>query len=164
VRVFGLIFSGQLQGGSPHPVPQYNSRHTFRAAKMTSSVPKAMRSMRIIALPLTRRSTSYAQLPGSKSSLLTYYHFQINNSGKKLEGGVARWATTKASNIWASFGKAEEGSWKVSSWCSSTLLEPRVRGLFSVLNVLCCPVERLTRSFNDINRPFFLLAQIISIW
>jgi hypothetical protein len=80
---------------------------------MLSGVPKVARSMRIIALPLTKPTTSRTQL-ARKISPLIYYHFQINNSGKNLEDSWMKWATTKASNLWASLGKAKEGSWKVS--------------------------------------------------
>jgi len=81
---------------------------------MATGVPKVARAMRIIALPLTKRNTWRIQPLSRKISPLIYYHFQINNSGKKLEGGLVKWATTKANDLWASLGKAKEGSWKVS--------------------------------------------------
>ena len=80
---------------------------------------KAVRSARIIALPLTR--------PNPRASLsahnhnLTYYHFQLSGPAKKSEKGIIGWATTKAANIWAGFGKGAEGSWQVSCLFSAGL-------------------------------------------
>jgi hypothetical protein len=70
--------------------------------------------MRIIALPLVR--------PSSSNKLnLTYYHFQMHDKGKGKgkEGrggvsGVVKWATEKATGVWAGFGRGKEGSWQVS--------------------------------------------------
>ncbi|KAK2465405.1 hypothetical protein APHAL10511_002759 [Amanita phalloides] len=81
---------------------------------------------RIISIPLTR------PLPPAKSTrILTYYQFQlkqspvvdsgVNGKGKENlilsrwlpEGGVVNWASTKAVDIWAGFGKQPKG-WKRS--------------------------------------------------
>ena len=62
--------------------------------------------MRIIALPLTSRSSS--------TGLHTFYHFQtpLENSSK---GGsnILKRVIGKVSEVWTGFGKAEEGSWRV---------------------------------------------------
>jgi hypothetical protein len=80
-----------------------------------------MRSMRIIALPLTRpRRTAVLVKPMNAprnkhqpaDAVLTYYHFQVTQK-HAMTGGLVNWATGKAANIWANFGKAAQGSWKV---------------------------------------------------
>jgi len=93
--------------------------------------------MRIIAVPLTRPNTRVlrAATNGTKLNRLTYYQFQISAKQKPLltasdkkpgvgfseeaekkgwlpEQGIVNWATGKAADIWAGFGKAE-GGWKV---------------------------------------------------
>jgi hypothetical protein len=45
-------------------------------------------------------------------AVLTYYHFQMTQKHAGT-GGLVNWATGKAANIWANFGKAADGSWKV---------------------------------------------------
>jgi hypothetical protein len=96
-----------------------------------------LRKLRIIAIPLTRPNVSRT-LPHSiaKPSRLVYYQFQIAlepptsirlasgekhsdppNAKKKgwlPEEGVAKWATNKATDTWAGFGKEKSG-WKVCS-------------------------------------------------
>lgn len=65
-------------------------------------------TMRIIALPLT--TARRAPIPGP----LTYYHFQTPPPPEDAKrGGVVKWASKKASDLWAGFGKAKEGTWKV---------------------------------------------------
>ncbi|KII90774.1 hypothetical protein PLICRDRAFT_106278 [Plicaturopsis crispa FD-325 SS-3] len=76
--------------------------------------------MRIIALPLTR--------PGRRSTkaVLTYYQFQVhhpkdsaNADGKAPSSSVGRYvklAQQKAADIWAGFGKAKEGNWKLKTY------------------------------------------------
>lgn len=118
-----------------------------------SIVPKAIRSIRIIAIPLTRPTLPISKSAGAnpppptsngngnptRSPVLTYYHFQINSphppeqeafkvgrikallTSWQPEGGVVKWATEKAADTWAGFGKAPEGSWKVR-WLSYTNL------------------------------------------
>ena len=44
--------------------------------------------------------------------VLTYYHFQITQK-RTRSGGVVNWATSRAANVWANFGKAAEGGWQV---------------------------------------------------
>lgn len=93
-----------------------------------SVVPKTMRSMRIIALPLTRPGGLGKTKPaiaktGKSDPTLTYYHFQLTSphdpnadAGDKDQGRLkklAKWASTKAAETWAGFGKAPEGNWKV---------------------------------------------------
>jgi hypothetical protein len=99
-----------------------------------SVVPKTTRPMRIIALPLTRsailrKNHRPTNTNGNAKSdpALTFYHFQLRSppevdakdgaKGKK-QGRIktlAKWASTKAADTWAGFGKAPEGSWKVSA-------------------------------------------------
>jgi hypothetical protein len=76
-----------------------------------SLVPKTRLPMRIIALPLT----SSLRGPGhtEKPSPLVYYHFQTPPKAENRRRGLVDWATGKAASIWAQFGKAPEGSWKV---------------------------------------------------
>jgi len=97
-----------------------------------------LRKMRIIAVPLTRPNTRVIRATnGTKLNRLTYYQFQISAKQKLLstatsdkkkpgesaseevekkgwlpEQGIVNWATGKAAEIWAGFGKAE-GGWKV---------------------------------------------------
>jgi len=70
--------------------------------------------MRIIALPLT----SAVRGPGHtvEPSPLVYYHFQMPPKTETRRGGWVDWATGKAASVWAQFGKAPEGSWKVRLW------------------------------------------------
>jgi hypothetical protein len=73
---------------------------------------KVVRPIRIIALPLTR--------PTPKSNGLTYYQFQLKarqDTGKPKGrvGKLLTTAQTKAADTWSGFGKANEGTWKVSS-------------------------------------------------
>ena len=87
----------------------------------------ALRKLRIIALPLTSRTLPY---PKAKSNRLVYYQFQITVPSSRLdqenetastntrkkgwipEEGIVKWATNKAADMWAGFGKEKSG-WKV---------------------------------------------------
>ncbi|KAF9013178.1 mitochondrial K+-H+ exchange-related-domain-containing protein [Cyathus striatus] len=87
------------------------------------SVSRTARKMRIIAIPLTRPKPGIPST--TRPNSLTYYQFQITKSPPSSadialkdqgnrpswwpEEGVVNWATGKASNIWAGFGKAEGG-------------------------------------------------------
>ncbi|KDR83090.1 hypothetical protein GALMADRAFT_88915 [Galerina marginata CBS 339.88] len=99
----------------------------------------ALRKMRIIAIPLTRPNARLPQHTNAKLNRLTYYQFQISakkpkkppssstaqTKGKDKEAeekkgwlpeeGVVNWATQKAADIWAGFGKAE-GGWKLKTY------------------------------------------------
>lgn len=72
-----------------------------------SVAPLAKRSLRILALPLISASKT------PETVHLMYYHFATSppraNKGKTW----AQWAPDKAAGLWADFGKAEEGTWKV---------------------------------------------------
>lgn len=76
-----------------------------------SVLPKTRLPMRIIALPLT----SAVRGPGHtvEPSPLVYYHFQMPPKIENRRGGWVDWVTGKAASVWAQFGKAPEGSWKV---------------------------------------------------
>jgi len=78
--------------------------------------------MRIIALPLAR--AKFPLKPHTvfnANRLLVYYHFNlVSPCGAE---GEQSWAkiflskvTTKAADIWANFGKAPEGSWKLRTY------------------------------------------------
>jgi hypothetical protein len=106
-----------------------------------------LQKLRIIAIPLTRPNVSRTlPHPNAKPSRLVYYQFQLADpvlkpppsirlasvdqdsdptSTKKKgwlpEEGVTKWATNKATDMWAGFGKEKSG-WKV---CSVYLCETR---------------------------------------
>jgi hypothetical protein len=92
-----------------------------------SALPKAMRTMRIIALPLARPKIPPDQ--GLKphavfnpNRMLIFYHFDLsqgNNVKSQDQSSIKRavkWASTKAADLWAGFGKAPEGSWKLRTY------------------------------------------------
>ena len=96
----------------------------------------SLRKLRIIAMPLTRPNVSnriLSQANFAKPSRLVYYQFELttpvqlsstrlaiedhNSTSPKNKGwlpkeGIAKWATNKAADIWAGFGKQKSG-WKV---------------------------------------------------
>lgn len=74
-----------------------------------SLVQLGKRSMRIIALPLTTASTS------PKQERLIYYHFVTPPPKDDRGKDWSRWLGVKAAEIWAGFGRAPEGNWKVSN-------------------------------------------------
>jgi hypothetical protein len=97
-------------------------------------------SMRIVALPLTRHVGGMKKPYASRDQwdtttttttndgdgdgdgdtppplLLTHYHFQITSRPLRREGGVVDTLVRKAGDMWAGFGKAPEGTWKVSTY------------------------------------------------
>ncbi|OBZ69008.1 hypothetical protein A0H81_11034 [Grifola frondosa] len=73
-----------------------------------SVLPRATRSMRIIALPLTPVSCAL----GKSVEHLTYYHFVTPPPPKHRGNTWVKWATTKSAELWAGLGRAQEGSWK----------------------------------------------------
>ena len=79
--------------------------------KKSMSAPRAaVQRMRILALPLTSHASS--------SGRHIYYHFQTPpraGASTNQKPGLVKMATAKAAEMWAGFGKAPEGSWKVSS-------------------------------------------------
>ncbi|KAF7979991.1 hypothetical protein HWV62_43822 [Athelia sp. TMB] len=88
-----------------------------------SVVQKSARPLRIIALPLTRPTrlstqTSSSSSAGGASTPLTYYQFQLKAPVAKAEvpesrlKGYATWASNKAAETWAGWGKAPPGNWK----------------------------------------------------
>lgn len=94
----------------------------------------ALRTMRVVAVPLTRPSARIQLLTNGHMSRYMYYQIQLPpkklsstsegeksengslNQGEKKgwlpEEGVVNWTTQKAADIWAGFGKAK-GGWKV---------------------------------------------------
>ncbi|KAF9468714.1 mitochondrial K+-H+ exchange-related-domain-containing protein [Collybia nuda] len=105
-----------------------------------SITPKALRQLRIIAIPLTRPTTIQNSTKNAlRSRILTYYQFQITSPPKptpelangesrpwwRPEGGVGNWITTKAAETWAGFGKAE-GGWKLKTYQVGEQLVDRI--------------------------------------
>ncbi|KZT18247.1 hypothetical protein NEOLEDRAFT_195584 [Neolentinus lepideus HHB14362 ss-1] len=85
-------------------------------------VVKAARSLRIIALPLTRRPIS--EVDGHP---LVYYHFQMSPKEESAaKPTLLNRMTDKAGSIWAGFGKAEEGSWKLKTFRYGERLMDRI--------------------------------------
>ncbi|GJE88527.1 mitochondrial K -H exchange-related-domain-containing protein [Phanerochaete sordida] len=89
-----------------------------------SAVPQlAKRSLRIVALPLVTASHT----PESSSSgHLTYYHFATRPRKQDGKPGWAEWATHKAADLWAGFGKAPEGHWKRRTFLYGERLVDRI--------------------------------------
>ena len=85
------------------------------------------RSLRVIALPLTRAPHQF-----------TYYHF-VNppSTISKNANSLVNRAVVKALDVWAGFGKAQEGSWKV---CRLMLFPPPSPSGRKILCacILCC--------------------------
>jgi len=96
---------------------------------MSASATAVRSSMRIVAFPLTRHVVGGMKKPhalslaptdtsdGGGDTPLTYYHFEITSRPPRREGGggVVNTLMRKAGDIWAGFGKAPEGTWKVST-------------------------------------------------
>lgn len=78
---------------------------------------RAQRSLRIFALPLSKQSvTSTTNGTGKARGVLnTYYHFVTTPPSEVEQGNpsLISKATEKATSIWADWGKAEPGTWKV---------------------------------------------------
>ncbi|EIN13022.1 hypothetical protein PUNSTDRAFT_98047 [Punctularia strigosozonata HHB-11173 SS5] len=68
---------------------------------------KVTRNLRIIALPLTRATRTHGAL--------TYYQFvtPVPAGEANKSPGLIKWASNKAVGVWAGFGKAPEGNWKL---------------------------------------------------
>ncbi|EIW80899.1 hypothetical protein CONPUDRAFT_89976 [Coniophora puteana RWD-64-598 SS2] len=97
---------------------------------------KAGRSLRIIALPLTRPKAPLKTSANAKAALdanrmLVYYHFNIVSSASdsrqtsKISQYVNK-ATTKVAAIWADFGKAPEDNWKFKLYKYGERLSDRI--------------------------------------
>ncbi|KAA1469952.1 hypothetical protein DENSPDRAFT_653285 [Dentipellis sp. KUC8613] len=76
-----------------------------------SVLPKARLPMRIIALPLTTAVRDPKHLSDIPRPLV-YYHFQTPPPPADRKVGWVGWATLKATQAWASFGKAPQTNWK----------------------------------------------------
>jgi hypothetical protein len=105
-----------------------------------------LRSMRIIAIPLTRprRTITPKGEPEHKEqsdTALTYYHFQISPKAS-AKGGLVNWVSGKAASMWAGFGTAPEGSWKVRYF---TFHEPMVRVIMHSKPAQGLPIRRAAR-------------------
>lgn len=92
-----------------------------------STLPKAMRTMRIITLPLARPKIppDHGLKPHAvfnPNRLLIFYHFDlsqgnsVNSQDQSAIKGAVKWLSTKAADLWAGFGKAPEGSWKLRTY------------------------------------------------
>ncbi|KAH7885241.1 mitochondrial K+-H+ exchange-related-domain-containing protein [Phlebopus sp. FC_14] len=88
-----------------------------------SALSRAQRSMRIIALPLTKvKSPPDPSLKANSvfntNRMLIYYHCNIvsphgADSDQPWTKRILKKMSTKAADVWANFGKAPEGSWKL---------------------------------------------------
>lgn len=97
------------------------------ALRIMSALPKAMRAMRIITLPLSR-----PKIPPDRglkphavfnpNRMLIFYHFDlsqgnsVNSQDQSAIKRAVKWVSTKAADLWAGFGKAPEGSWKLRTY------------------------------------------------
>ena len=77
---------------------------------------RVQHSLRIFALPLSKQSATGTTATGKARTVFnTYYHF-VTASPSEVEQGnpslISR-ATEKATNMWADWGKAKPGTWKV---------------------------------------------------
>lgn len=97
------------------------------ALRIMFALPKVMRTMRIITLPLTRPKIPPDQ--GLKphavfnpNRMLIFYHFDlsqgnsVNSQDQSAIKRAVKWVSTKAADLWAGFGKAPEGSWKLRTY------------------------------------------------
>lgn len=80
---------------------------------------KAKHSLRIFALPLSRQSVANtaARTGKGRTALNTYYHFVTASPSEVVQGDpslISR-AMDKATNMWAGWGKAAPGTWKVGT-------------------------------------------------
>jgi hypothetical protein len=108
---------------------------------MPGAVQRSIRSAYIVSIPLTRPRPFASSSPNKSPTSTdytgtgyTFYQYQINkaapiqqkqtasanNAGQKRrwgipEGGIVKWAQSKATNTWIEWGNAPENSWKVSS-------------------------------------------------
>ncbi|TFK52229.1 hypothetical protein OE88DRAFT_1657365 [Heliocybe sulcata] len=86
------------------------------------AVVKAARALRIVALPLTRRPISKAD-----TSPLIYYHFQTPPKDKTaVKPTLLHRATDKIGSLWAGFGKAPEGNWRLKTFRYGERLMDRI--------------------------------------
>ncbi|KXN81795.1 hypothetical protein AN958_03721 [Leucoagaricus sp. SymC.cos] len=118
-----------------------------------SLVPRSLRKMRIIAVPLTRPKLSSQMKTDPRQSLI-YYQFQFSfpkppssdisslmgrstraRSGWLPEGGIVNFLQTKAAETWAEFGKADQGSWKLKLYQMGERLVDRME--FEELALKC---------------------------
>ncbi|EKM51624.1 uncharacterized protein PHACADRAFT_127350 [Phanerochaete carnosa HHB-10118-sp] len=89
-----------------------------------SGVPQvAKQSLRIVALPLVTASRTPER---SSSGHLTYYHFATPPPKQNGKRSWVQWATHKAADIWAGFGKAPEGHWKRRTFSYGESLVDRI--------------------------------------
>lgn len=114
--------ASRVQSSLPHV-----TWSTTNLRRIMSALPKAMRTMRIIALPLSRPNIppDHGLKPHAifnPNRMLIFYHFDLSqgNSVKiQDQSGIKRavkWASVKAADLWAGFGKAPEGSWKLQTY------------------------------------------------
>ena len=77
---------------------------------------KAKQSLRIFALPLSKQCVTNSTGKG-RAVLNTYYHFVTASPSEVVQGDpslVSR-AMDKVASVWAGWGKAAPGTWKVST-------------------------------------------------
>ncbi|KIP09703.1 hypothetical protein PHLGIDRAFT_67051 [Phlebiopsis gigantea 11061_1 CR5-6] len=84
----------------------------------------AKRTLRIVALPLV--SASKTPAASSSAGQLTYYHFFTPPPKDEHKKDWVKWATNKAGDLWAGFGKAPEGHWKRRTFLYGERLVDRI--------------------------------------
>lgn len=85
------------------------------SAASKDALVQAVRSLRIIALPLTRKPLSFKNALQDTHPLI-YYHFQTPPVQEAARKGAIAWMTRTVTNAWSNFGKAPEGSWKLKTF------------------------------------------------
>ena len=78
---------------------------------------RAKHSLRIFALPLSKQGVTGGTTGTGKGRLNTYYHFVTSSPSEADQGNpslISR-VTDKATGIWADWGKAAPGTWKVGT-------------------------------------------------
>lgn len=99
--------------------PNSNQRTNVRPAFAhdDDQMSRTQRTLRIFALPLSKQSVAGTTTGSGKAKtvLNTYFHF-VTSSPSEVEQGnpslISR-VTEKVTNMWAGWGKAKPGSWKV---------------------------------------------------
>ena len=99
-----------------HNLNQRTDRFSSSSLRPRRPMSRAQHTLRIFALPLSKQSATSITATGKARAVLnTYYHFVTTPPSEVEQGNpslISR-ATEKATNMWADWGKAEPGTWKV---------------------------------------------------
>jgi len=101
---------------TPEPNPNQRTHALFVLFHPQRPMSGVKRSLRIFALPLSKQSVTNITGTGKGRAVLnTYYHFVTTSPSEADQGkqSLISKATDKATGIWADWGKAEPGTWKV---------------------------------------------------